>query len=163
MKPTLTTIEKALFIKELEYFEHVSIEQAADVAAVAVEAEYEPGDTVIVQGEPSEHIYLVIEGTATAERDGVVYTVFEAGRGFGDLTLGPDPRYAFTTRAATHLHVLRFSIAALVESMLEHPEIAVGIVRALATRLREVSEQLAQLSKHAQDGSGTFRLPEIRP
>jgi hypothetical protein len=47
--------------------------------------------------------------------------------------------------------------------MLEHPEIAVGIVRALASRLREVSEQLAQLSKHVQDSSGTFRMPEIRP
>jgi CRP/FNR family transcriptional regulator len=163
LKPTLTTIEKALFIKELEYFEHVSIEQAADVAAFATEVEYEPGATVVVQGEPSEHIFLVIEGRATAERDGVIYTVFEPGRGFGDLTLGQDPRYAFTTRAATHLHVLRFSTASLVESMLEHPEIAVGIVRALASRLREVSEQLAQLSKHVQDSSGTFRMPEIRP
>jgi len=160
VKPTLTTIEKALFIKDLEFFAQVPIEQAAAVAALSVELEFEPGAVVFTQGSPSEHIFLVIEGSVLAERNGIVYTVFGPGRGFGDLTLVPDPKYGFTARAVTHLHVLRFSIAEFVETMLEHPEIAVGVVRALAVRLAEVGEQMAQLSKQVQDGSGTFRIPE---
>lgn len=163
MKATLTTIEKALFIKDLEYFEHVSIEQAAAVAAQAIELEFEPGAVLFERGDPAEHIFLVIEGSVMAERDGVVYTVFGPGRGFGDLSLAANAQYNFTARAATHLHVLRFSLDEFKESMLEHPEIAVGVVRALATRIAELGDQMAQLTRHAQDGSGTFRIPQDHP
>jgi CRP-like cAMP-binding protein len=162
MKPTLTTIEKALFIKDLEFFEHVSIEQAAAVAAQAIELEFEPGAVIFERGDTAEHVYLVIEGNALAERDSVVVTVFGEGRGFGDLSLATNAAYQFTIRAATHLHVLRFSVSDLVETMLEHPEIAVGVVRALGSRIAELGEQLAQLTRHAQDGSGTYPIPEFR-
>jgi CRP/FNR family transcriptional regulator len=160
VKPTLTTIEKALFLKELEFFEHVPIEQAAAVAALSIEVEFEPGATIISQGEPAEHIYLVIEGNAIAEKSGIVVTVFGPGRGFGDLSLVENARYGLTVRAAEHLHVLRFSLDEFVETMLEHPEIAVGIVRALAVRLAEVGDQVAQLSRQVQDGTGSFRIPD---
>jgi CRP/FNR family cyclic AMP-dependent transcriptional regulator len=160
VKPTLTTIEKALFLKELEFFGNVTIEQAAAVAAIAVEVEFEPGDIIFKQDEPAQHIYLVIEGNAIAEKNGIVITVFSAGRGFGDLSLMEDARYSITVTAAEHLHCLRFSVDEFVETMLEHPEIAVGVVRALALRLAELGEQMAQLSRQLQDGSGTFRIPD---
>jgi CRP-like cAMP-binding protein len=147
----LTTIEKALFLKELEFFSHVGIEQAAEVAATAEEVHYEPGEIVFDQGTPSQHVYLVVEGNVVAERDGIVTTVFGPGRGFGDLSMIPGSSYGFTARAVLHTHVLRFSIDTFVETMHEHPEIAVGVVRALALRLREAGQQLADLGRALQD------------
>lgn len=156
MKETLTTIEKALFLKELEFFGHVGIEQAAEVAAAAEEVHYEPGHLIFDADTPSEHVYLVIEGNVVAEKDGIVTTVFGPGRGFGDLTLSPGSRYGFSARAVVHTHALRFSIDEFMDTMLEHPEIAVGVVRALAIRVREASQQLADLGRQLQDETHVF-------
>ena len=160
MKETLTTIEKALFLKEQDVFSNVGVEQLADVAAVAEEVHYEAGTVIVQQDQPSEHFYIVVEGDVLAERDGIVTTVMNAGRGFGDLTLEPGARYSFTARAVTHTHVLRISIDDFVDVMLEHPEIAVGIVRALGLRLREAELQLAAIGRALQDGSGQHSTSE---
>ena len=151
MKETLTTIEKALFLKELEFFSQVGIEQAAEIAARAEEVHYEPGQVIFRADDPSEHVYLVIEGNIVAEKDGIVTTVISPGKGFGDLSLMPGSRYGFDARTVEHTHVLRFSMEDLVETMHEHPEMAVGVVRALAIRLREAGQQLADLGRQLQD------------
>jgi CRP-like cAMP-binding protein len=153
VKETLTTIEKALFLKELEFFSHVPIEQAAEVAARAEEVHLEPGETIFEEGEPSKHVYLVVEGSVIAEKGGIITTVLTSGRGFGDLSLTPGGAYGITARAAGHTHVMRFSLDDFVDAMLEHPEIAVGVVRALSLRLREMGQQLADLGRELQDGS----------
>lgn len=160
MKETLTTIEKALFLKELTFFEQIPIEQAAAVAQIAHEAHYDAGTLVVTQGDPAEFVFLPVEGSVIIERDGIVLNVLGVGEGFGDLSLIPGARYALSARAATHLHVLRLSADELAESMLEHPEVALGVVRALSTRLREVSQQMADLNRQLQDGSHAYRLPE---
>ncbi len=160
MKETLTTIEKALFLKELEFFGHVPIEQAAAVAATAQEVHFDPGTVIYQQTDPAEFIFLVLEGRVVAEQDGIISTVFGPGNGFGDLSLNAGATYAHTARVVDHTHALRFSIAEFVDTMLEHPEIAVGVVRALAIRLREAGQQLTDLNRQLQDGSYAFRLPD---
>jgi CRP-like cAMP-binding protein len=107
---------------------------------------------IVKQDEPSEFVFIVIEGDVIAERDGIVTTVVNAGRGFGDLTLEAGSAYGFSARAVTHTHVLRVGIEDLVETMLDYPEIAVGIVRALGERLKEAGKQLAALGRQLQDG-----------
>lgn len=160
MKETLTTIEKALFLKELTFFEHVPIEQAAAVAHVAHEVHFDAGSVILQQGEPAEYVFLPIEGSAILERDGIVLNVVTAGEGFGDLSLVPGAAYALSARAATHLHALRLHVDDLTDTMLEHPEVAVGVVRALSNRLREVTQQMVDLNRQLQDGSHALRLPE---
>ena len=161
MKETLTTIEKALFIKELAFFEHVPVEHAAAVAVVAHEVHYDPGTVLFQQGDPAEHVYLAIEGSVILERDGIVLNVLSPGEGFGDLSLVPGAKYALSARAATHVHVLRIDTDDLADTMLEHPEIALGVVRVLSHRLNEISLQTADLNRQLQDGSHAMRLPEI--
>jgi CRP/FNR family cyclic AMP-dependent transcriptional regulator len=153
LSETLTTIEKAIFMKEIEVFRDVGVEQVAEVARLAEEQHFEPGAVIVQQGDTSEHVYVVIDGDVVAERDGIVFLVIATGKGFGDLSLEPGSTYHFTARAATPTHVLRVSTEDLVEAMLEHPEIAVGMVRTLATRLREASQQLADLGRQLQDGA----------
>ena len=160
MKETLTTIEKALFLKDLTFFEHIPIEQAAAVAHIAHEVHFEAGSVILQQGDPAEYVFLPIEGNTILERDGIVLNVLGAGEGFGDLSLVPGALYALSARAATHLHVLRLHVDDLADTMLEHPEVAVGVVRALSNRLRELTQQMADLNRQLQDGSHAYRLPE---
>jgi CRP-like cAMP-binding protein len=152
VKATLTTIEKALFFKEQEFFSGVGVEQLAEVAALASEVHYEAGAVVVEHHEPSEHVFIVVDGNVVIEKDGIVTTVVGPGKGFADLTFAPGSTYGFTARAAVHTHVLRIALDDLHEAMLEHAELAVAIVRALSVRLREAGQQLAALGRQLQDG-----------
>jgi CRP/FNR family transcriptional regulator len=154
VKETLTTIEKALFFKEHEFFAGVGVEQIADIAALASELHYEAGTVIVHQEDDSEHVFIIVEGNVVIEKDGIVTNVVGTGKSFGDLTLVPGSTYGFTARAVLHTHVLRIALDDIHEAMLEHPELAVGIVRALARRLKEASQQLAQLGRQLQDGVG---------
>jgi CRP/FNR family transcriptional regulator len=160
VKETLTTIEKAIFLKELEYFADLPFEQAAAIARIANEVHYEAGTVIFEQGALAEHVYVPIEGSTILEKDGIVLNVLGPGHGFGDLSLVPGATHPLMARAATPLDALQISIADLSDVMLEHPEIALGIVRALSDRLRELGQQMADLNRQLQDGSHAFRLPE---
>ncbi|MFQ5601239.1 MAG: Crp/Fnr family transcriptional regulator [Candidatus Krumholzibacteriia bacterium] len=151
MKETLTTIEKALFLKEIDVYGNVSVEQLADLAAVAEEIHFDPGSEIIREGQPADHGFIIVEGNVIIERDGVITSTINAPQGFGDLSLEAESGYTYTARAADHTHVLRLANDDIVEVMLEHPEIAVGMVRALASRNRELSERLADISRRFQD------------
>jgi len=153
MRESLTTIEKALVLKELEYFRDASVEQLSEIAGVATELHFEAGDIIVEPTDPSEHAYALIEGDVVVERDGVVTHVISAGRGFGDLSFTPGATFGLRIRALTEVSALRVSVNDLLEAMLDQPEIAVGFVRGLSVRLSEMSQQVAALSRHLQDGT----------
>jgi CRP-like cAMP-binding protein len=153
MRESLTTIEKALVMKELEYFHDVPVEQLAEIAGVATEMHFEAGDVLVEPSDPADHAYAVVEGDLVVERDGVVTTVISAGRGFGDLSFKPAATFQLRIRALTETLVLRIAVSDLLEAMLEQPEIAVGLVRGLSVRVSELSQQVATLSRHLQDGT----------
>jgi len=163
VKESLTTIEKALALKELEYFRDATVEQLAEIAGAATELHVEPGDIIVEPTDPSEHAYALIEGNVVVEREGVVTHVISAGRGFGDLSFTPGARMGLRIRAMTEVVALRVSVNDLLEAMLEQPEIAVGFVRGLSVRLSEMSQQVAALSRHLQDGPPPPAVPAIRP
>jgi CRP/FNR family transcriptional regulator len=152
VRESLSTIEKALFFKEQEFFSGVGVEELAEIAALAVEVHYEAGAPIIEQQDASEHVFIVVDGNVVIEKDGIVTNVVGAGKGFADLTFVPGSTYGFAARAVVHTHVLRISLDDLHEAMLEHPELAVGIVRAISLRLKEASHQLAALGRQLQDG-----------
>jgi len=160
MTETLTTIEKALFFKELPFFAHVPIEAMATVAANAEEAHYEPGAVIMAQGQPAEYVFITLEGHVVVEKDGIVITVLDPGQGFGDLSLTPDATNAIHVRAVEHVHLLRFSLAGFTDTLLDHPEVAVGVIRAVSLRMRELSDQITELRRQMQDGSQAMRIPE---
>ena len=50
-------------------------------------ATYEPGDTIIREGEPGERFYMIAEGRARAAKDGQQLREMGAGESFGEIAL----------------------------------------------------------------------------
>ena len=151
MSETLTTIEKALLLKDLEFFRNVSVEQLAVVAALAEEVRFAAGDVILRPDDPSEYVYVLLEGSAVVERDGIITTVVQAGRGIGDLRFEPGATYGMGLRAVQDVFALRLAEADFADAVLDQAEIALGVIRALAMRLREVGQQMAALSREVQE------------
>ena len=78
MRESLTTIEKALVLKEIEYFRDASVEQLSEIASVATELHFAAGDVIVEPTDPSDQAYALIEGDVVVERDGIVTHVISA-------------------------------------------------------------------------------------
>ena len=48
---------------------------------------FEAGDTIVREGEPGEHYFLVVEGTVSVSQDGRHLRFLPAGRSFGEIAL----------------------------------------------------------------------------
>ena len=65
----LTTIEKVIFLKSVDIFEHATIEQLGRIAGLTEEAHFEAGDTIFKEGEPGDAFYLLLSGRGEERHD----------------------------------------------------------------------------------------------
>jgi CRP-like cAMP-binding protein len=66
----LTAIEKVLFLRSIDIFEHATVEQLGAIAALTEEIDFEPGKSIYRQGEPADAIYLILQGRVAVESNG---------------------------------------------------------------------------------------------
>jgi CRP-like cAMP-binding protein len=103
----LTTIEKVIFLKSVDIFEHATIEQLGRIAGLTEEARFESGQTIFKEGEPGDALYLVLSGRVLIERNGITIREINERDAFGTLeVLDFHPRAA-TAKAAGPVRALK--------------------------------------------------------
>ena len=122
---------------------------------------FDPGKSLVQQGDPADAAYLIIDGHAEVileTRAGpVVVATIGANETVGEMgILGDVPRNA-TVRAKDRVIVLRISKEPFMRMVREFPNMAVSIMRELAQRLdatnHQLSEALAEV-KRLRDQAG---------
>jgi CRP-like cAMP-binding protein len=66
----LTTIEKVIFLKSVDIFDHAAVEKLGAVAALTEEIHFEDGETIVHEAEPTDAIYFILKGRVSVERNG---------------------------------------------------------------------------------------------
>lgn len=129
--------------------------QLARVAKIADERLYAPGEAIFRTGEPSEGLFLVIEGTVRISRQiGEVgdetLAVLRTGQHFGEMSLIDDHVSRSADATAHHrVRALLLPRVALRDLMFVDRELAHDLlwrfVRILTQRVREANDRLAML------------------
>ena len=150
MESTLTIMERALFLMELDYFRSVGSEQIAHIAAEAREDHFDQGDIIYDETKPARGLYVVLEGNVEMRSQGTPFRRVSRGHGFGFAALlGSEDPTASSATALEHTHVLTISKEDFIDTIRDHPQLAVDMVRGLATQMvyhmREVEELKAKL------------------
>src|SRR3954453_18069783 len=123
----------------------------AELAQVAVPRSYEPGQAVFREGDSGDTCYVVREGCGRVTRrhsDGRVITLAEPrpGEMFAELAMfGGEPRSA-SVEALEPTRALAILSGDLRRIIIQHPDIALKMLEALADRLREANERIARQS-----------------
>ena len=135
----------------------------ADLAWLAEHAEVvslAPGETSTVEGEPAEHLLILLEGEVRARRerapDGRVYVV-RAGDVTGMLPFSRMTTFGVTGRAMAPTRVARIPAALFPEMLAAIPALEARLVAVLTDRVREttrVEQQLEKLSALGQLAAG---------
>jgi CRP/FNR family transcriptional regulator, cyclic AMP receptor protein len=105
----LTTIEKVIFLKSVDIFEHATIEQLGRIAGLTEEVHFEPGEIIFNEGEPGDSFYLLLSGRVFIQRNGNILREMKEKEAFGTLeVLDFHPR-ATTAKAADQVRALKLN------------------------------------------------------
>jgi CRP-like cAMP-binding protein len=134
----LTTIEKIIFLKSVDIFEHATIEQLGRIAGLTEEARFESGQTIFKEGDPGDALYLVLSGRVLIERNGVTIREIEERDAFGTLeVLDFHPRAA-TAKAAGQVRALKLDGRQFHDLLALDIEMVESVFRMLCGHIRKI-------------------------
>jgi CRP-like cAMP-binding protein len=132
----ISTVEKVLFLKSIDLFSQIPGEDLARVAMIASEVDFDPGESLMTEGEIGDSMYLILEGRVTVTKSG--HDIAELGprECVGEMAiLDSEPRSA-TVRAFASTRALKVEREDFYELLDERMDIARGIIKVLCRRLR---------------------------
>jgi CRP/FNR family cyclic AMP-dependent transcriptional regulator len=111
---------------------------------------FQAGDTIIAEGDEGDTAFFVVSGSVEVSigrgAKARVVGMLETGEVFGEMCLiEPGPRSA-TVTAVTETECLAASYEEFITAIEENPERAVGFMKTLVRRLRQMNELLASTS-----------------
>jgi CRP-like cAMP-binding protein len=136
----LTAIEKSDLLEGVPLFGGLDEPARQAIAARAVEVEFPPHRPIARQGEVGTGFFLIVRGRVRVVHDGVTIAHLGPGDVFGEISLLDQmPRIASVVAEedTVCLAVASWDFERLLE---EQPRLAIGLLRTVARRLREVTE-----------------------
>jgi len=124
-------------LRSVAFFEGFTDAELERVAELAEQIEAEANAELTDQGRPGQEAYVILEGTAGVEVNGVQIAEVHAGEIVGEMALiDHRPRIA-TVRALTPLKLLVFDAHRFRRLLDEMPKAQVRVMEKLVERLRE--------------------------
>ncbi|HEX8653235.1 MAG TPA: cyclic nucleotide-binding domain-containing protein [Pyrinomonadaceae bacterium] len=141
----LITIEKMIALRSAPIFSSLAPEGLAELARASLEDDYAPNETLCLEGEPGNEVFILLAGEVKVlRRNGAeekVIATEKAGSFIGEMAvLDPAPRSATVAASDGGARVLRLDGTAFRESLKVDPAIASGVIRTLAQRLRNIQK-----------------------
>src|SRR4249919_984258 len=129
--PTLTT----------GLFKGLSPEDADQILGAGERGSYPAGSAIFNQGDPGDAMFVISSGEARVDVGGRFH-ILHAGDFFGEMALlAPGPRMA-TITAEGDVETVRIPAEAFERFVLEHPAVAMAMMKRLVIRLREVEQRI---------------------
>lgn len=118
-------------------FSGLTTKQLAAVDALVTEVHVEPGRELIRQGEIGREFFLVVDGEAQVQRDGVVLANRGPGAFFGETALLLDQRRNARVVAITAMNLQVINQQDFRRLVGEHPELRSALFEATARHRTE--------------------------
>ena len=137
----LITIEKMIALRSAPMFSKIAPEGLGELARASTEDEFAPGETLCVEGEPGNEVFILLAGEVRIlKKDGVGEKLIgteKAGGFIGEMAvLDPAPRSATLVAGDEGTRALRLNGDAFRAALNRDSTIAASVLRTLAQRLR---------------------------
>lgn len=139
----LSTLEKILFLKQIELFREFNARELGIIAQKAAEKSFSRGDVIFRQGEPGDSLYLVVGGKVRVVREEgqkkETLAILEERTCFGEMAILSEEVRSATIEALETLTLLKIDREEFRQLILKKPEMAFPIFRILIERLRNTN------------------------
>lgn len=138
----LTVIEKVIFLQNVDVFSEVPTDQLAFLAAVAEEITAEKDERLYGEDDPSDSMYLVLEGKVRIHRGATEVLVAGDREAFGTWALFDDEPRLVAATAIERTRLLRIGKDDFIEVLADNVEITRGVLKAMVRRLRALGRSV---------------------
>jgi CRP-like cAMP-binding protein len=147
VEPMMSIVERALYLMEIDVFHALQTEQVARIAAHTTERHY-PAGTMIPN--PESGMFLVLEGRIDLLAEGNVIRSFTKGKSFGlSALLGGAGAAETEARAGEDTHALFLPKEDFLDTVNDHPEVAVALLRRLSEMILDLLRRVEMLERQA--------------
>lgn len=149
----LSAIEKIIFLKEVPFFQGMTIDQLKTLSTVSEEVLFEEDTRIFNQGDPGGTLYVVMSGKVAIEQEGkrkgsfARIATINPHAYFGEMNLfdhSPHTTSAIAIQDTLALSVRREPLVALAR---QYPDLSLELINVLSQRLRELNDQVVGLTK----------------
>jgi CRP-like cAMP-binding protein len=133
----LTTIEKVIFLKSIDFFDHAAVEKLGSVAALTEEVYFEDGEAIFREGEPTDAIYFILKGRVAIEINGKRMREVGEKQVFGTVASLDSYPAVHTVRAVDPVHALKLNAQDFQDLLSLDFELVQAVFRALCRLIRE--------------------------
>lgn len=148
----LSPIEKIIFLKDVPFFQGMTVNQLRVLASVCEEEFFAKDAWIFKQGDLGGTLYMVVSGKVGIElekRKGsfVRLATIEPHSYFGELSLFDQKPRSSGAIAVQDTLTLRLRREPLIALIRQHPDMSLELLTALSLRLREMNDRIAELSR----------------
>jgi CRP-like cAMP-binding protein len=149
--------EDVAMLRRIPLFAQIDPAKLKLIAFTAERIPYTPGQELFRQGDDAEAAYVILNGTAEVlvnTPDGELkVAMVEKNELVGEIAILCDTPRTATIRATTQLEVLRLVNDQFFTMIKEFPDLAIEMMRVLATRLTTTTEELTDARNKLAEGS----------
>ena len=148
----LSTIERVIFLKQVPFFQGMTVDQLRVLANVCEERTYVAEGLIYSVGDPGGVLYVVVNGKVGIEhekRGGSVARLATLGANsyFGEMDLFDDHPRSTSAVAVEATHVLELRREPLVALSRQYPDMSLELIKVLSARLREANDRIVELTR----------------
>jgi len=148
----LSTLERVMFLKEVPFFQGMTVDQLHVLATVCDEALFTAGTRIFNEGDSGGVLYVVVSGCVSLEqekRTGSFAQVATVGAYayFGEMNLFDASPRSVAARALQDTLTLRLRREPLVALVRSHPTLALELIHGLSERLRDAQLRIGELTR----------------
>lgn len=136
MSGTLLMVERVAVLRHVEFFNRAPGHVLASVAAQAEEMSFAPGGSIIRVGEPGDSLFIVVRGTIRVTVDDTYTNDLGVGSVVGELAVLVPERRSASVDSVDHSLLLRLRKSVVDELLLDHPDVAMGVITTLVKRFQ---------------------------
>ncbi len=158
------------FLGKIPYFTGISDDELKAIADIMTECTYRRGSILFMEGEFGEAVHFVMDGcvkiykTSEEGREHILYFA-NPGDIFAEVILFNEVNYPATAQAVDDCRIATIRNEDLEKVLIEHPSMAVAIIKVLNKRLINAQAQVKSLAlqnTHSRTAEMLLRLAEER-
>ena len=150
--------EEVELLRRIPIFAKIEPARLKLLAFTSERVTYEPGQEICRQGDIGDAAYLVISGEAGILVDTPTgpLQIAEVSKNalVGEIAIINDVPRTATVKASTRVEALRITKDHFLRLVAEFPQIAIEIMRVLATRLSRTNEELTDARRQLAEPAG---------
>lgn len=144
----LTTVEKLIALKSVDFFDHTSDQVLAELATILVEVDVPAGAAVFAKGDMGDSMYIIVDGRVRVHDGDHEIAIMGEGNFFGEMALLDTIARSASVTAIEQTRLLQIDQEPFYVLLEDHSEVGRRIMQVLTSRLRLLMEE------RLEDGGG---------